>query len=1131
MKKVIVAVILIQAGIVFAQPVDDHTLAYWKIDEGSGDFVEDSSSYGNHGTVENATWTTDAMTGGAALEFNGQNSRVVVPDSPTLHPDTGNITIGAWIKVLSDPKGWPNAGSIVHKQGAYQWAVNANGAMWLGVWGSRLESIGSYDFTDHLNEWHHVATTYDNTAQHAWIYVDGELNIEGTVGAAIDQTADVIYLGYKSDGDSWFHGIIDEVRISDIVRTQDEIRASMLGSAGYPPARGPQPEDGILLESTWANLSWKAGDFAVSHDVYFSDNFDDVNDGAEGVFQGNQAGTFMVVGFPGFPVPDGLVPGTTYYWRIDEVNDADPNSPWRGDIWSFHVPSREAYGPAPADGAKFVNQDLTLSWMPGFDAKLHNIYFGDNFDDVNNATGALPQAGATHTPGTLEPEKTYYWRVDEFDGAVTHKGNVWTYTTMPVIAVAEDPNLIAWWTFDEGMGTTALDWSGHGNHGTLFGPGWITPGVLGDAAVNFTGSARVAIQNLTYASTDNEEVTVSLWIRTAIWNSQYIASFDRDQYWRVGINLNGVGPGLVGWHVMTSNGQVDLASTTRVDNGAWHHVCGVFDNGRMTIYIDGQPEASITSGTTFGTGNTRFGILGVNNNATTFNGATGIGSPIAGDIDDMRIYDRALTQEDIILVMRGDLLLAWNPNPTDGSTPDIKNATPLTWSPGDNASQHDVYFGTDKDAVDNADTSTADIYRGRQGAAGYTPTEGVEWDGGPYYWRIDEYNTDETISKGKVWTFTVADFIGIDDFEGYNDFDPDDPQSNRIFNVWLDGFGNPANGSIVGYENPPFTEQTIVHSGSQSMPFFYDNSVGYSEAELTLTDPRDWTEQGVGVLSLWFRGNPAGFLEEPAGTYTMTASGTDIWDMADEFRYAFKQLSGAGSIVAKVESVENTDGLARAGVMIRETLEPGSKHAFVCVTPSNGVVSQGRSTTGASSFSTNQTGIAAPYWVKLERDAAGNFTGYHSADGVSWQPIQGVTPRLISMSPNVYIGLALTSHSAGVTCTAEFSNVQTTGTVSPMIWSHEAIGVAMLSNEPEPMYVALNGSAVVTHDNPNAAQIGDWTEWTIDLQEFADQGVNLANINTIALGFGDRNNPLAGGSGTMYFDDIRLYRPEPEPAP
>jgi len=89
----------------------------------------------------------------------------------------------------------------------------------------------------------------------------------------------------------------------------------------------------------------------------------------------------------------------------------------------------------------------------------------------------------------------------------------------------------------------------------------------------------------------------------------------------------------------------------------------------------------------------------------------------------------------------------------------------------------------------------------------------------------------------------------------------------------------------------------------------------------------------------------------------------------------------------------------------------------------------------------------------------------------------------------------------------------------------------MASNDAEPMYVALNGSAVVNHDNPNAAQITTWTQWNIDLQAFADQGVNLANVNTIALGLGNKNNPQAGGSGTMYFDDIRLYPPPPEPAP
>ena len=75
--------------------------------------------------------------------------------------------------------------------------------------------------------------------------------------------------------------------------------------------------------------------------------------------------------------------------------------------------------------------------------------------------------------------------------------------------------------------------------------------------------------------------------------------------------------------------------------------------------------------------------------------------------------------------------------------------------------------------------------------------------------------------------------------------------------------------------------------------------------------------------------------------------------------------------------------------------------------------------------------------------------------------------------------------------------------------------------------MAFNDSASVMNDNPNAALVEEWTEWKIDLQVFADQGVNLASVDSITLGLGNRSNPVAGGSGIMYFDDIRLYRPAP----
>ncbi len=125
-----------------------------------------------------------------------------------------------------------------------------------------------------------------------------------------------------------------------------------------------------------------------------------------------------------------LVWGTTYYWRIDGVNPDKPGSPWKGDVWSFLLRPATAWNPTPADGAKWIDPNADLSWSTGRGAVMHYVYFGDNPDTVTNATGGPPQTKTTFDPGALGLEKTYYWRVDEFDGSATHKGNVWSFTTM-----------------------------------------------------------------------------------------------------------------------------------------------------------------------------------------------------------------------------------------------------------------------------------------------------------------------------------------------------------------------------------------------------------------------------------------------------------------------------------------------------------------------------------------------------------------------------------------------------------------------------------------------------------------------------------------------------------------------------
>jgi hypothetical protein len=259
----------------------------------------------------------------------------------------------------------------------------------------------------------------------------------------------------------------------------------------------------------------------------------------------------------------------------------------------------------------------------------------------------------------------------------------------------------------------------------------------------------------------------------------------------------------------------------------------------------------------------------------------------------------------------------------------------------------------------------------------------------------------------------------------------------------------------------------------------------------------------------------------------MTASGADIWNDSDEFHYAYKTLSGVGSIQARVMSVDNTNAWAKAGVMIRESLDPGSVHASMVVTPENGISFQRRPMTDASSTSENSATSeeVAPYWVKIERDISGNFTAFHSTNGTTWQK-HGASEN-IQMSSMVYIGLAVTSHDAALTCQAVFTNVTTTGNVTGQ-WASQDIGIE--SNDTEPLYVAVSNTAgqpaVVIHDDPAASNINEWTEWVIPLQTFADQGITLSNVDRIAIGLGTKGNmTVPGGAGKMYIDDILLYQP------
>jgi hypothetical protein len=198
------------------------------------------------------------------------------------------------------------------------------------------------------------------------------------------------------------------------------------------------------------------------------------------------------------------------------------------------------------------------------------------------------------------------------------------------------------------------------------------------------------------------------------------------------------------------------------------------------------------------------------------------------------------------------------PEPVNGAT-DVSLDPNLSWRIGYNAARHDVYFGTNANDINDVNSANLADYPNvtyeNLSANSFSP--GTLDMNTTYYWRVDEVNDahPDMLWKGDVWSFTTLNFFVVEDFEDYNDYEP-----HTVWDTWIDGYGDPANGSTAGYPNPDFVagqhylEDVIVHSGNWSMPFFYDNSVGLSEVTRTLN--ADWTVDDVVTLTLFYYGDP-----------------------------------------------------------------------------------------------------------------------------------------------------------------------------------------------------------------------------------------------------------------------------------
>jgi hypothetical protein len=449
--------------------------------------------------------------------------------------------------------------------------------------------------------------------------------------------------------------------------------------------------------------------------------------------------------------------------------------------------------PIPPDGAIDVLRDVVLRWTPGVNVALangHTVYLNDNFNDVNDGIGGITQSETSYDLGRLDWGTTYYWRVDELSSP---PGNM----------VFEGDV----WSFTTELHAYPVEnvtATASSAHQADMGP---------ENTINGSGMDANDLH-----STEETAIWLSSTEPLGAWiEYEFDKVYKLHEMWVW--NFNQLIEPFVGYGFKDVTVEYSTDGTDYMILGTTHEFArapGTSDYAHNTT-ID-------------------FGGAGAKYVKLTANSDWGGILPQYG-LSEVRFFYIPVN--------------ARNPYP-DSEATGVDVDVVLGWRAGREAAAHDVYVSADEQSVID---STAPV------------TTVTETSYGPlaldlsttYYWRIDEVNEAETQStwESSIWSFTTTNHLIVDDFESYNDLDPDDPVSNRIFNAWLDGFDNPAmNGSIVGHANPPFAEQTIIHGGSQSMPLAYDNTgaASYSEAELTLSPPQNWTVAGATTLVLYFHG-------------------------------------------------------------------------------------------------------------------------------------------------------------------------------------------------------------------------------------------------------------------------------------
>ena len=322
-----------------------------------------------------------------------------------------------------------------------------------------------------------------------------------------------------------------------------------------------------------------------------------------------------------------------------------------------------------------------------------------------------------------------------------------------ILACSVSADLVGYWSFDEGAGTVANDGSGNNNHGDVVGGAQWVAGKIGSALAFDGADDMVVVQQNSglpiYNNGTDNVWSIAMWVKGGPQNDMRVFSeastTDNNPLFNLGTKNDGA-TGQLDAYIRPA-GLGHTFSDAEPFDDTWHHIVWVDDNGAVTLYVDGLLDG----------GSFDYTRATLDLNTTTIGGILR-GAPshwFTGLIDDVQIYNHALTEAEVLAAMDGlaPKQLAKKPSPKDEQTDVIRDAT-LAWEPGEFAGTHNVYVGTSFEDVNAATVPTS---------AGLSENsfamDRLEFDQ-TYYWRVDEVNgtPDKTVFKGDVWSFTAEPY-------------------------------------------------------------------------------------------------------------------------------------------------------------------------------------------------------------------------------------------------------------------------------------------------------------------------------------------------------------------------------------